>query len=310
MSLEYESKLLWTNDYFDVRKLVLDSNTPLAGADLGEGVIYVRSPQHLIRRISSSVGIGTQASGDLLLSVPEIFLPEPEISPVFDLDPNYVWNPGALINLVNTSRSPLVIFHVGFKGPRAHKLISGRDFSLIVSNFLNGDWEKDFKASVQEDIQLMGNLAPGLVVGSEPSAKQLRIAEYARGDLNTKVRWYLNAKQPGQLGDQELILTIRSFNPFDLLTGRATSPNPRDGKVDVTVRTKHSGKDSPHWRVLADPMAYKGEGTRTLPFPRLSTPTDRELRVGDYWFWAEKDGIVSKGLKYSVEGSDTLDLPV
>jgi hypothetical protein len=310
MSFKYEPKLLWTNNYFDVRKVVLDSNTSLAGADLGEGVIYVRSPQYLIRRISSTVDIGTQASGDFLLSEPGIFLPEPEISPVFDLHPNYVWNPGDLINLVNTGRSRLEIFHVGFKGPRAHKLISGRDFSLIVSNFLNGDWEKDFKASVQEDIQLMGSLAPGIVVGNEPSAKQLRIAEYARRDLNTKVRWYLNANQPGQLGDQKLILTMRSFSPFDFLTGRTTSPKPRDGQVEVTVRTKHTGNDSPDWRVLADPMAYKGEGTRTWPFPRLSTPTSRKLRVGDYWFWAEKDGIVSKGLKYNIEGSEILDLPV
>ncbi len=310
MSLEYKPKLLWANNYFDVRKVVLGSNTSLAGADLGEGVIYVRSPQHLVRRISSTVDIGAQASGDLLFSEPEIFLPEPEISPIFDLHPNYVWSPGDLINLVNTSRSPLVILHVGFKGPPAHKLISGRDFSLIVSNFLNGDWERDFKASVQEDIQLMGNLAPGLVVGSEPSAKQLRVAEYARRDLNTKVRWYLNANQTGQLGDQKLILTKSSFKPFDLLTGRATSLNPKDGKVKVTVRTKHSGKDSRDWRVLADPMAYIGEGTRTLSFPRLSTPTDSRLQAGDYWFWAEKDGILSKGLKYSIEGSDTLDLTV
>jgi hypothetical protein len=309
MSFEYKPKLLWTNDYFDIRKVILDSNTSLSGADLGEGVIYVRSPQHLIRRISSSVDIGTEASRDLLLPEPEIFLPEPESSPVFDFHPNYVWNPGGLVNLVNASRSPLVISHVGFKSPPEHKLISGRDFSLIVSNFLNGDWAKDFKASVQEDIQLMGNLAPGLLAGSAPSAKQLRIAEYARRDLNTKVRWYLNAK-PGQPGDQKLILTMHKFSPFDLLTGRVTSPDPKDGQVEVTVRTKHSGKDSFDWRVLADPMAYKGEGTRTLLFPRLSTPTERKLTVGDYWFWAKKDGVLAEGLKYSIEGSDILDLPV
>jgi hypothetical protein len=160
MSYEYERKILWTSNYFDVRKVVLGSDASLAGGDLGEGVIYVRSPQHLVRRISSTVDVGTQASGDLLLSEPEIFPPTPEISPVFDLQPNYVWNPGSLIDLVNTSRSPLVIFHVGFKGPPAHKLISGRSFSLIVSNFLNGPWEKNFKASVQWGIRSKMNAIP------------------------------------------------------------------------------------------------------------------------------------------------------
>jgi hypothetical protein len=57
-------------------------------------------------------------------------------------------------------------------------------------------------------------------------------------------------------------------------------------------------------------MAYRGHGTRTLNFPRLSTPTARRLNAGDYWFWAEKDGIVSQGFKYSIDGSDTLDLAV
>lgn len=305
MSFKYEPKLLWTNDYFDVRKVVLDSNTSLAGADLGEGVIYVGSPQHLIQRISPTVDIGTQASAAPPLSKPEILLPEP-----FDLHPNYVWNPGDPINLINTSRSPLAIFQVGTKGPPAHKLISGRDFSLIVSNFLNGDWAKNFKASVQKDIELMGNLAPGLIVGSAPSAKQLRMAEYARRDLNTKVRWYLNANELGQHGEEKLMLTIRRFNPFDLLTGRATTDKPRDGQVEVTVHTKHSGQDSPDWQVHADPMAYKGEVNHSLVFGRLSTPTSRKLEAGDYWFWAQKDGTVSAGFMYSIEGSDILDLPV
>jgi hypothetical protein len=310
MSFKYEPKLLWTHDHFDVRKFVLDSNSSLAGANLGEGVIYVRSPEHLIRRISSTVDIGPRASRDLQLPEPEIFLPAPRISPAFDLDPNYVWNPGDLVNLVNTGRSRLEIFHVGFKGPPAHKLISGRVFSLVVSNFLNGDWEKDFKASVQEDLQLMGNLAPGLEFGSEPSAEQLRIAEYARRDLNTKVRWYLNANQTGQFGGQKLILAMSKLNLFDHLTGKATSSNPSGPKVNVTVHTRHSGQDSPGWRVLADPLGSQGKGTHMRRFPRLSTPTDRELNVGDFWFWAEKDGIVSGGLEYGIEGPVVLDLVV
>jgi hypothetical protein len=302
---------LWDYDPFVIRKVVLDSKTSLAGAELGEGVIYLRSPRNLVQQISP-IDIGTQAGREF----PSLHLDIPNftIAP----QPRFLWNPGSVVDLVNPSKTPINLLHIGFKEPRAHWDVSRREFSLVISNFLNGDWDQEFKAAVQDDLQSIGHIGPGLLSGLHPSPEQVRRADDARHDLNTKVRWFLKTEgghhrrsKDHPMRAVDYLAVVNKLGPFELLTGKVTIPKPQNGEVTVTVHTKNpSGKDSSNWRVLADPMAYKGDGTHTRAFGRLSTPTDRNLKVGDYWFWAEKGAVVSGGLKFSIEGDDTLDLVV
>lgn len=308
----FDAESLWDYDPFLVKKVVLDSKTSLAGAELGEGVIYLRSPQNLIQQITP-IDIGTRAGR-------EITSPYTDILPIFTIapQPRFLWNPGDLVDLFNVGNTPIDLLHVGFKLPLEHWEIPRREFSLVVSNFLNGHWDQEFKAAVQDDLQLIGQIGPGFLSGLHPSPEQVRRADDARHDLNTKVRWFLKTEggrkpflKDYPVGPADYLSVVNKLGPLQLLTGKASIPKPQNGEVSVTVHTKDPvGKDSPNWRVLADPMAYKGEGTHTRAFGRLSTPTDRNLKVGDYWFWAEKGEVVAGGLKYNVEGDDTIDLVV
>lgn len=302
----FDPESLWDYDPFLVRKFVLDRKSSLAGSELGEGVLYLRSPKNLIQQISS-IDIGTEAGAESTVRDSDP-LRNFTIAP----KPRFLWNPGDLVDLRNAGNIPIDLVHVGFKEPAAHWEIPRREFSLVVSHFLNGDWDQEFKTSVQDDLQLIGQIGLGPLSGLHPSPEQVRRAGDARHDLNTKVRWFLKTDGGRNRLQKDLPLlpadyfsVVNRMGPLDLLTGRATIPKPQNGEVNVTVHTKDStGKDSPNWRILADPMAYKGDGTHTRAFGRLSTPTARNMRVGDYWFWAERGATVSTGLKYSIEGDD------
>jgi hypothetical protein len=219
-----------------------------------------------------------------------------------------------MVDLVNAGLTPLDLLHVGFKESSESPAVSRREFSLVISNFLNGYWDQEFKADVLDDLLLIGQVAPGLKVGVLPDLDQIRRADAARHDLNTKVLWFLKSmdeRDPLLKPRIHAFSLLDKFGALPFLTGSADLPTPRSGGAQVTVNTKdRGGKPFPNWRVMADPMGHRGDGTHTRPFGRLSTPTDRNLSIGDYWFWAEKDGVVSGGLRYSIVGDDILDLVV
>jgi hypothetical protein len=280
MSVHSEPQQLWSQDPFSVSKVVLESRNSLTGAELGEGVIYLRSPRQLIQQISAAeiTGQGT----------PEIVHPSPS-----GPRPRYIWNPGEMVDLVNVGRTPIDLLHVGFSDRSARQEIPLRDFSLFVSYFLNGDWHDDFKESVRDDIQLIGGLARRLASGQPPTKTQIDKARYAREDLEFKVRWFLRASRRSPRPRGPAVAHSYAFDmgsAFGLLTGKEKTPDEQNGLIGVTVHTRTSaGGEDPNWRVHADPRAHQGESGWRKTFVRLSTPTTRYLPVCRYWLWAEKE---------------------
>jgi hypothetical protein len=287
---------IWNEKNFDVGKAVLGGNSTVPAAQVGAGVIYVPGLGKVHHRIQGSV------------------IPDGPILHITDPGSRLMWNGGIYTELFNEDPDPADLFRIHLKfAPEIQNLLP--DIPLAATHLLHGDWPDEFKASVQADIECIGVLGEQLNAGTTPAAEDLERAEWAREDLEFKLKWYagsgksestfLNYGGPLAIRMPALLDHAGIRIPGVTIGLPAVHPAVSTAVINVTVETKDpGGVPSPGWRVFANAFAYgKTLCGKTKAFGKLSTPTSEVLSVGRYWMWAQKGTLAAPSLAFSIGGS-------
>lgn len=281
MADSFRFEPVWNGRNFSVTKGILGANDTLSSRILGSGSIVV---------VPGTGRVSHRISGSVIASEPVISQTGP--------NSRILWTQGDITEIVNNALKPVDLFRISMQyGP---DLTSRSDeLTLAGIDFLHGDWDDQFKASVRVDLDTIGVLGERLAQGSAPMSDEVQRAEWAREDLETKLSWYASTRNkisaPGPTIQISDTTTFSNFGGFAFrLPGfppAGAAPTTSKGTVNVTVNTKDSGGAlSSSWRVWTDLYAHGPFQTTAIQFPLLSTPTTDWLSVGRFWMWAEKGG--------------------
>ena len=284
MAGRFNLESVWHDENFSVRKGILPAETTLAGVELGDGLIYYADPGTVTHRILDDV-TGT-----------------PAVLGETGYQMRCLWNSGSLMQIMNPSEQPAQFIQIklNYKPMVTAPPLSEEAAALAMACLLHGGWSPIFKASVAADFDAIGGLAQR-VVGTSFTlhARDLPRAARAKEDLDFKIAWFAAAirerstaahHDEARHGDHTQFFMRRFSSHFFGFKEEERAEPPIDGSVKVIVNTKDpDGRTNvPGYEVWATSAAYEDDLRRAQRFPQLSTPTTKQLSVGNYVMWTKR----------------------